>query len=152
MPPNLCGAGDSFDLDNCHVITALIKKMIDAKKNKIEIVEIWGSGNPRREFMDVKDLADGILWSLHNLERTETFFNIGTGIDISIKELAFKIKKMTGYTGELIFNTSKPDGIFRKCLNVEKINNLGWKAKISLDESIEEVINEYKEILKNEGR
>lgn len=143
IPPNLCGVGDSFDLENCHVFTALIKKMVDAKYNKINDVEIWGTGNPKREFMNVRDLADGIFWSLENLEKTETFLNIGTGEDIAIRDLANKIKKIVGYKGRLIFDFSKPDGIYRKCLNVEKINKLGWKSTISLDDSIKEVVNEY---------
>ena len=143
IPPNLCGMGDSFNLKTCHVFTALIKKMVDAKRSNIENVVLWGSGKPRREFLDVRDLCDCILWSLENLDYTKTFLNVGKGFDISINNLAYMIKNETEFGGEIVFDTSKPDGIFSKCMNVSKINELGWKFKINLEDSIRNVIKEY---------
>jgi len=145
MPSNLYGPGDNFNLETAHVIPSLIKKISDAKKIGNETVGIWGSGNTLREFLFVKDVVDGMVWAITNLEKTETFLNIGTGIDTSIKEIIYMIADAVGYEGEFIFDTTKPDGMMRRCLDVSKINKLGWKYKTSLKEGIKKTIEWYYE-------
>ena len=148
MPTNIYGENDNFDLESSHVIPALIRRMHEAKvKNRKEIV-IWGSGKSRREFLCVDDLADAIFWLMQNYSSKE-FLNIGTGEDVSIKKLAFAIKKTIGYNGKLIFDISKPDGMPKKLLDVSKINKLGWHYKISLEEGLKKT---YKWFLDNYGR
>lgn len=144
MPCNLFGAGDHFNLERSHVISALIMKTYDAYINHKESVDVWGSGNPRREFLYVEDLVDGMIWSMNNLEKTDTFLNIGVGYDISIKEIANKIANIIGYDGDFYFNLSKPDGMMKRCLDVSKINILGWKAKTSFEEGLQKTIEYYK--------
>ena len=146
MPCNLYGPGDHFHLERSHVISALIMKIYDAYINNKKIVEVWGSGNPKREFLFVEDLVDGIIWSVNNIEKTETFLNIGVGYDISIKEIASKIANIIGYNGNFYFNLSKPEGMMKKCLDVSKINSLGWKAKTSFEEGLQKTIEYYERI------
>ncbi len=145
-PSNLYGTGDDFDLDNSHVLSALIKKICDVKERGEKEVEIWGTGEPRREFLYVDDLVDCMIWSMNNLEKTDTFLNVGTGEDVTIGELAVTIAEEVGYKGRFIYDTSKPDGMMRKCSDVSKINELGWQSKISLKEGIKKTIEYYRSI------
>ncbi|EOP63414.1 GDP-L-fucose synthase [Bacillus cereus] len=135
MPTNLYGQNDNFDLHTSHVLPALIRKFHEAKENNAEFVEVWGTGTPLREFLYSDDLADACLYLMNNYEGNE-IVNIGVGEDLSIKELAEKVKATVGFTGELRFDTSKPDGTPRKLVDVTKINALGWKATTSLDEGL----------------
>jgi GDP-L-fucose synthase len=136
MPTNLYGPNDNFDLHTSHVLPALIRKFHEAKENNAPYVEVWGTGTPRREFLYSDDLADACVFLMNNYEGNE-IVNVGVGEDISIKELAEKIKSIVGYEGEIIFDTTKPDGTPRKLVDVSKINALGWKASISLDEGLQ---------------
>lgn len=138
MPTNLYGPNDNFDLHTSHVLPALIRKFHEAKENNASYVEVWGTGTPRREFLHSDDLADACVFLMKNYEDNE-IINIGVGEDISIKELAEKIKEVVGYQGEIKFDTTKPDGTPRKLVDVSKINALGWKASISLDEGLQKV-------------
>lgn len=135
MPTNLYGKNDNFDLHTSHVLPALIRKFHEAKENNAKFVEVWGTGTPLREFLYSDDLADACVYLMNNYEGNE-IVNIGVGEDLSIKELAEKVKATVGFTGELRFDTSKPDGTPRKLVDVTKINALGWKAKTSLDEGL----------------
>lgn len=140
MPTNLFGINDNFNLENSHVLPALLRKFIEAKQNNKQEVTIWGSGTPMREFLFVDDLAEACLFLMENYNGNETV-NIGTGEDVSIKELAETIMKIVGFEGNLIFDASKPDGAPRKLLDVSKINNLGWKHKMNLEEGIQKTLN-----------
>ena len=131
MPTNLYGPNDNFDLNTSHVLPALIRKFHEAKINNAPYVEIWGTGTPRREFLYVDDLADACLFLMKNYSGND-FFNIGTGEDVTISELAELIGEVVGYNGELRFDTSKPDGTPRKLLNVTRIHEAGWRHKTSL--------------------
>ena len=135
MPPNLYGVNDNFDLETAHVVASLIKKMHIAKINDEPQVEIWGSGNQYRELMFVDDMADATLFAAENYHG-DSFINIGVGVDYTIRELSETIQNVVGYDGELFFNTSKPDGMFRKVLDVSNFNELGWKSKVSLKEGL----------------
>ncbi len=141
MPTNLYGPNDNYDLQNSHVLPALIRKFHDAKMSGVGQVEIWGTGSPKREFLHVNDLAQASLFLMQNYDG-EQHINVGTGVDVTIKELAETVKEMIGFTGQLVFNTEKPDGTPRKLLDVAKINNLGWKHKIELREGINMVIDD----------
>ncbi|MBE2941495.1 GDP-L-fucose synthase [Anoxybacillus flavithermus] len=136
MPTNLYGPNDNFDLHTSHVLPALIRKFHEAKENNAPYVEVWGTGTPRREFLHSDDLADACVFLMNNYEGNE-IVNVGVGEDISIKELAEKIKNIVGYQGEIKFDTTKPDGTPRKLVDVSKINALGWKASISLEEGLQ---------------
>ncbi|EPZ37942.1 hypothetical protein C289_1999 [Anoxybacillus ayderensis] len=136
MPTNLYGPNDNFDLHTSHVLPALIRKFHEAKENNAPYVEVWGTGTPRREFLYSDDLADACVFLMNNYEGNE-FVNVGVGEDISIKELAEKIKDVVGYQGEITFDITKPDGTPRKLVDVSKINALGWKASISLEEGLQ---------------
>lgn len=136
MPTNLYGPNDNYDLQSSHVLPALIRKMHEAKIDQKPTVEIWGTGSPRREFLHVDDLADACLFLMKHYNSPE-IINVGTGTDLTIKDLALLIKDVSGYAGELVFDTTKPDGTPRKLLNVTKLNSLRWKAKIHLKEGIE---------------
>ncbi|WP_297987416.1 GDP-L-fucose synthase [uncultured Anoxybacillus sp.] len=138
MPTNLYGPNDNFDLHTSHVLPALIRKFHEAKETNAPYVEVWGTGTPRREFLYSDDLADACVFLMNNYEGNE-IVNVGVGEDISIKELAEKIKEVVGYQGEIKFDTTKPDGTPRKLVDVSKINALGWKASISLDEGLQKV-------------
>ena len=131
MPTNLYGIGDNYHLENSHVIPALIRKFHEAKQRGDKSVEVWGTGKAMREFLDVDDLADAAVFLMENYNDSE-IVNVGTGEDITIAELADIVKDVTGYDGEIIFDTSKPDGTPRKLLDVSKLHGLGWKHKIVL--------------------
>lgn len=143
MPTNLYGPNDNYDLNNSHVLPALIRKFHTAKVETQPKVEIWGTGTPLREFLHVDDLAAACLFLMENYNE-ELFVNVGSGTDISIKDLALLVKKTVGYEGDLVFNTSKPDGTPRKLMDVSRINQLGWKHNISLEEGVKMVYNEVK--------
>jgi len=144
MPTNLYGPNDNYDLNNSHVLPALIRKFHTAKVENQLQVEIWGTGTPLREFLHVDDLAAACLFLMKNYNE-ELFVNVGSGIDISIKDLALLVKKTVGYKGDLVFNTSKPDGTPRKLMDVSRINQLGWKHNISLEDGIKTVYEEVKD-------
>jgi GDP-L-fucose synthase len=144
MPTNLYGPNDNFDLQNSHVFPALIRKFVEAKRTNAPSVTLWGTGTPKREFLHVDDLAKAILICLEKYD-SDQHINIGSGEDLSIKELALKVSKAAGFTGEVIWDSTKPDGTPRKVLDVTKIKNLGWKPSISLDEGIIQTIQWYQE-------
>ena len=135
MPTNLYGPGDNFDLENSHVLPALIRKFHEAKTGQSPFVTIWGTGTPKREFLYIDDLADACVFLMNNYDAAG-IVNIGVGDDISINELARLVKRLMGYSGEIVYDSSKPDGTPRKLLDVSRLNSLGWKAKISLEEGI----------------
>jgi len=143
MPTNLYGPNDNYDLNNSHVLPALLRKFHIAKQEGNAKVEIWGTGSPKREFLHVEDLATACFFLLQNYNEKEPV-NIGCGKDISIKDLALTIKKVVGFKGKLTFDTSKPDGTPRKLLSVDKLHDLGWKHQIELEEGVKSV---YKEVL-----
>lgn len=142
MPTNLFGPNDNYDLQNSHVLPALIRKFHEAKKEGKKEVTIWGTGSPKREFLHADDLADACYYLMQNYDEPG-LVNIGTGEDISIKDLAIMIKNIVGYQGELVFDTSKPDGTPRKLMDVSKLASKGWQYKISLEEGIKSVYKEY---------
>jgi GDP-L-fucose synthase len=144
MPTNLFGINDNFDLQTSHVLPALIRKFIDAKKSHAPTVTIWGTGTPRREFLYVDEMADACIYLMNNYEGND-FVNIGVGEDVTILEVATIIKEEVGYTGSLVFDTSKPDGTPQKLLDVSALHQLGWKAKTSLREGIRKTIAWYLE-------
>lgn len=141
MPTNLYGENDNYDLQNSHVLPALMRKFVEARQEGKEFVEIWGTGSPLREFLNVDDLADACYYLMHHYDE-KGFVNIGTGEDISIKDLALLVKELSGYKGELRFDTSKPDGTPRKLMDVSYLKNLGWEAKITLREGISKILQE----------
>ncbi len=141
MPTNLYGTNDNYHPENSHVLPALIRRIILAKKNNDPVVTIWGTGTPRREFMHVDDLADACYFLLQNYNEPG-LVNIGWGEDVSIKELATMIASKVGYTGSLEFDTSKPDGTPRKLMDTTKLNLLGWKPSIKLQKGIMRTIDE----------
>jgi GDP-L-fucose synthase len=145
MPTNLYGPNDNYDLQNSHVLPALIRKFHEAKEAGKPEVEIWGTGKPMREFLHVDDMAEACLFLMQHYDGKQ-FVNIGTGKDITIRELAETIMETVGYQGNLTFNTDKPDGTPRKLMDVSKIHNLGWQHKIDLKEGIEKT---YQDFLKN---
>ena len=136
MPTNLYGIHDNFDLANSHVLPALIRKVHEAKVNGSPTVTVWGTGEPLREFLFVDDLADALIFLMNEYDRPE-FINVGTGEEISIKELAQTIQTVVGFDGDLVFDTSKPDGTPRKLLDVSRLQELGWQAKTDLKTGIE---------------
>jgi GDP-L-fucose synthase len=148
MPTNLYGQGDNYHPENSHVVPAMLRKFHEAKENNLPTVTIWGTGTPMREFLHVDDLADASVFLMENYNDLE-HINVGTGEDVTIRELAESIKKIVGYSGEIVFDTSKPDGTPRKLLNVSKLNNLGWKHSISLEKGLKDTykvfITEMKE-------
>jgi GDP-L-fucose synthase len=144
MPTNLYGPSDNFDLETSHVLAALLRKFHEAKINNKPYVEVWGTGTPRREFLHVDDLADAVIYLMNNYDENEPL-NIGTGKDITIKELAELIKEIVGYEGEIKFDTTKPDGTPRKLLDVSRLHATGWKHKIELREGIQSTYEWFKE-------
>jgi GDP-L-fucose synthase len=142
MPTNLYGINDNFDLETSHVMPALIRKFHEAKVNGNKEVVMWGTGKPRREFLYVDDLADACVFLMNNYS-DELHINVGTGEDIEIRELAEIIKKVVGYEGEIVNDTTKPDGTPRKLLDVTRLHNLGWKHKVELEEGIRKVYEWY---------
>jgi GDP-L-fucose synthase len=143
MPTNMYGPGDNFDLENSHVLPALIRKFDDAKQRGDKAVTLWGSGTPRREFLHADDLGRACIFLLENYD-DEVAINVGVGEDVSIKELAELIQKITGFEGVIDWDSSKPDGTPRKLLDTSRINNLGWKPKISLEEGIHSTYEWYR--------
>ena len=144
MPTNLYGPNDNFDLKNSHVLPALIRKFHEAKVNNSEAVEVWGTGTPLREFLYVDDMADACVFLMENYDG-EQHVNIGTGEEVSIRELAETVKEVVGFDGELVFNTEMPDGTPRKLTTVDKLHGLGWKYKVSLDKGIRLAYNWFLE-------
>ena len=138
VPSNVYGIEDNFNLNNSHVMAALIRKFHEAKVKKLPFVKVWGTGKAKREFLYVDDLADACLYFMENYNAKElpSFINIGTGEDITIKKLAELIRDIEGYEGEIIWDTSKPDGMPRKVVDITIANKLGWQAKVSLKEGI----------------
>lgn len=145
MPTNLYGPNDNFDLQTSHVLPALLRKFHEARMSNAPVVEIWGTGTPRREFLHVDDLADACVYLMEGYSHLEigTFVNIGTGTDITIAELAAMVKDITGFQGELVFNTDMPDGTPQKLLDLRKLESLGWTAGISLYEGIRSTYQWY---------
>jgi len=137
MPTNLYGPGDNFNLENSHVMPALIRKFHDAKINNLPVVEVWGTGSPKREFLHVDDMADATVFLMNNY-KSEEVVNVGVGEDVSIRELAETVKEIVGFQGELKFDPSKPDGAPQKLLDVTKLKEAGWQAKIRLEEGVKE--------------
>jgi GDP-L-fucose synthase len=144
MPTNLYGPGDNFDLQNSHVLPALIRRFHEAKVRGDESVTVWGTGTPRREFLHVDDLADAVLYLLHTYDG-EPIVNIGWGQDVTIRELAEIVMSAIGYSGRLHFDSSKPDGTPRKLLDVTRLSDLGWKPRIPLENGIERTYAWFKE-------
>lgn len=149
MPTNLYGVGDKFDLENSHVIPALLRKFHEAKENGLPEVEIWGTGLPRREFLYVDDLAEAIVFLMENFDAEDLYkeniaqINIGTGADLEIRELAELLKKIVGFEGKIKYDRTKPDGAPRKLLDVSRLNDLGWKHKIRLEEGLRKTYRWY---------
>lgn len=144
MPTNLYGFNDNFDLQSSHVVPALIRKFIEAKKADLKTVSVWGTGSPKREFLFVDDLADACIFLMNNYAGSN-IINIGIGEDVTILELANIVKEEVGYKGEIVFDKTKPDGTPRKLLDVSKIHQLGWKAKMPLREGIRKTVQWYRE-------
>ena len=149
MPNNLYGPNDNFNLKTSHVLPALIRKFHEAKVNKIECVEVWGSGKPKREFLHVDDLADACLFLLNNMDANQLYrqnishINIGSGEEVPINELALMIKDIVSYQGDIQFNSDYPDGMPRKLLDVSRITSMSWKSSIDLDTGIKTVYKWY---------
>ncbi len=143
MPTNMYGPNDSYNLNNSHVLPALIRKFHDAKENDLPFVEMWGTGTPMREFLHADDLGDACVFLMQNYNG-EQFVNIGSGTDLTIKDLALLIKNIVGYTGDIKHDLSKPDGTPRKLMDVSYLHSLGWKHKIELHEGITQVYNDFK--------
>ena len=144
MPTNLYGPNDNFDLQSSHVLPALIRKFHEAKVNNQPTVEVWGTGTPLREFIYVDDMADACIFLMENYDG-EQHVNIGTGEEVSIRQLAETVKEVVGFEGELVFNTNMPDGTPRKLTVVKKLHGLGWKHKVSLNEGIKLAYNWFLE-------
>lgn len=142
MPTNIYGPNDNFDLYSSHVLPALLRKFHEAREQGSPVVEVWGTGNPKREFLHADDLAEACLYLMEHYEDNE-IVNIGIGDDISIRDLAQLIRKVTGYAGEIVFNTSVPDGTPRKLVDVSRINALGWKSRIGLEDGLREVYADF---------
>lgn len=147
MPSNIYGPNDSFDLAHAHVLSSLVKRFVDAKEENAPSVTLWGTGIARREFLNVADCAKAILYLFENYN-SHQFINIGPGNDISIKELATLISQKTGYDGEILWDAEKPDGMLKKCMDVDKMKQEGFAPSILLEQGIEEVIKSYKELKK----
>jgi GDP-L-fucose synthase len=152
MPTNLYGTHDNFDLNTSHVLPAMIRKFHEAKENDNAPVTLWGSGAPMREFLFVDDMAASVIFALEN-KLPEHLYNVGTGIDLTIKDLAELIQKVTGHTGQILWDSEKPDGTPRKLMDVSKMHELGWKHKVELEDGITktyrwflENINSFKQV------
>ncbi len=143
MPTNLYGPNDNFDLQNSHVLPALIRKFLEAKESNAPTVTVWGSGSPRREFLHSDDAGSAFVWLMQNYEGRD-FLNIGTGEDITIRELADIIREESGYTGEIVWDSTKPDGTPRKLMDVSRLHELGWRHTIELREGIRSTIAWYR--------
>jgi GDP-L-fucose synthase len=143
MPTNMYGPNDNYNLNNSHVLPALIRKFHDAKENNLPSVEMWGTGKPMREFLHADDLGDACVFLMNNYDG-EKFVNIGSGKDLTIKDLALLIKEIVGYKGEIVHDFSKPDGTPRKLMDVSYLHSLGWNHKIELPEGIKQVYEDFK--------
>jgi GDP-L-fucose synthase len=148
MPTNLYGPFDNFDLNTSHVLPAMIRKFHEAKNNNNSPVTIWGSGKPMREFLHVDDLAKAVVFALENV-LPDNLYNVGTGVDLTIKDLAFLIQKTVGHTGEIVWDSEKPDGTPRKLMDVSKLHSLGWKHEIELEDGIKSTYQWYLNNIKN---
>ena len=148
MPTNLYGINDNFDLNTSHVLPAMIRKFHEAKENDNSPVTLWGSGTPMREFLFVDDMSEAVVFALEN-KLPDYLYNVGTGVDLTIKELAETIQKITGHKGKIIWDSTKPDGTPRKLMDVSKMHELGWKHKVNLELGIQKT---YDWFLKNEGK
>ena len=142
MPTNLYGPGDNYHPENSHVLPAFIRRFYEAVKNDVNQVECWGSGSAKREFLHVDDLSTALIFLMDNYN-SEGWVNVGTGVDLSIKELAETIAEIAGYKGDIVWDSSKPDGAPRKLLNVEKMSGLGWSSKITFTDGLKSVYEEY---------
>lgn len=149
MPSNLYGPNDSFDPKNSHVLSALVKKFCDAVHNEDRNVTVWGSGAAKREFLHVEDLVDAVFY-LDQKWDTSAIINVGPGTDISIRDLVTKIASLVGYSGEICWDKSKPDGMPRKCMDVSKLNAVGYETRVSLEQGLQEMIANYRQILSME--
>ena len=156
MPTNLYGPGDNFDLNNSHVLPALIRKAVEAKRSGADEIVVWGTGTPRREFLYSDDLADGCLYLMQSedtvfdsllREDTPPLINIGTGEDVTIRELAEVVARVTGFSGKLIFDSTKPDGTPRKLLDVSRMHALGWRHTVELEDGIRKTLDEFSKVL-----
>ncbi len=145
MPTNMYGPGDSFDQETGHVLPALINKFVTAKESGSPSVTLWGTGSPKREFLFSSDLADAVSIALEKYDE-DLHLNVGTGEDLTIKELADLISREVGYSGEIIWDHSKPDGTLRKVLDVSRMKNLGWKPKVELEDGIKKTIEFFKNV------
>lgn len=147
MPTNLYGPNDNFNLESSHVIPALIRKFVEAKNSGSKAVTVWGTGKVKREFLHCDDFADACLYLMqnYNAKDLEPFINIGSGVDITIKELAYLIAKIVGFEGDILFDTTKPDGTPQKLLDVSRMQRLGWSYKISLEEGLRSTIKWFSE-------
>jgi len=152
MPTNLYGTYDNFDLNTSHVLPAMMRKFHEAKENNHAAVTLWGSGTPLREFLFVDDMAEAVVFALEN-KLPDYLYNIGTGVDLTIKELAETIQKITGHQGEIIWDATKPDGTPRKLMDISKMHDLGWKHKVDLEAGIQmtydwflEHANDFKQV------
>ncbi|HSB92500.1 MAG TPA: GDP-L-fucose synthase [Flavitalea sp.] len=143
MPTNLFGPNDNYDLKTSHVLPALIRKFHEAKQNAAPTVTLWGSGKPLREFMHSNDVADACVYLMNHFNEPG-FINVGTGVDCSIYDLAMIVKRIVGFHGDVVFDSSKPDGTPRKLMDVSKLNELGWRSKIELEDGINSVYEEFK--------
>jgi GDP-L-fucose synthase len=148
MPTNLYGPGDNFDLQNSHVLPALIRKFHEARQQGQATVAVWGSGQPRREFLHVDDLADAALFLMQHYDAAE-IINVGTGEDLTITELAQRVARVTGFTGEIQYDRSKPDGTPRKLLDVSRLHALGWRHRIALEEGVRQTYAWYRQHAKD---
>jgi GDP-L-fucose synthase len=144
MPTNLYGPNDNYDLEKSHVLPALLRKFITAKKNSEPSVTLWGTGSPLREFLHVNDLAEACVFLMESYNE-KGLVNIGSGTDITIKDLALLVKKIVGFEGEIVLDTTKPDGTARKLMDVTKLEKLGWKSSITLEQGIAMVYDEIKD-------
>jgi len=145
MPTNLYGPNDNYDLQNSHVLPALIRKFVEAKKFSTPYVEIWGTGNPLREFLHVDDLADACYFLMQHYSDS-SFVNVGSGEEITIKDLAFMVKRLTQFDGDIQFDSSKPDGTPRKFMDGSKLKGINWHSKISLEKGLKEAIVDFEKI------
>nr|WP_319800279.1 GDP-L-fucose synthase [Flavobacterium sp. N3904] len=148
MPTNLYGTHDNFDLNSSHVMPAMIRKFYEAKQNNNAVVVLWGTGTPKREFLFVDDMAKAVVYALEN-QLPDYLYNVGTGEDLTIKELATKIQKIIGHTGEIIWDDTKPDGTPRKLMDVSKMHNIGWKHQVDLEDGIKKTYKWFLENIEN---
>jgi GDP-L-fucose synthase len=144
MPTNLYGPYDNFDLETSHVLPAMVRKFIEANREGAKTVKLWGTGSPRREFLHVDDLAKATIFCLERYD-SDQHINIGSGVDLTIKELAEKVAEVTNFSGDIIWDTSRPDGTPRKVLDISKISKLGWSPVITLDQGIASTVKWYQE-------